>query len=148
MAGTFTQLHFHIIFSTKDRVPSIHPAWQERLWTYMSGIVRSEGGIPLKIGGVSDHVHLLVTLKPTQDISTFLQKLKSNSSGWVHEHFPEAGMWWQEGYGAFTVSHSGLGGVERYIDNQEEHHRTTTFKFEFRTFLEKHGIVFEERFLW
>jgi REP element-mobilizing transposase RayT len=148
MAGTFTQLHYHVIFSTKDRLPSIRPEWRERLWQFMGGIIRGEGGIALKIGGTADHVHLLITLKPKHDVSTILQKLKSKSSGWVHDHFPEAGMWWQEGFGAFTVSHSGLGDVERYIGIQDEHHRTESFQDEFRLFLDKHGIAYEERYLW
>jgi REP element-mobilizing transposase RayT len=148
VAGTYSQLHYHIIFSTRDRLPSIRPEWRERLWEYMGGIIRGEEGIALRIGGVADHVHLLVTLKPIHDVSTILQKLKSKSSGWVHEHFPNAGMWWQEGYGAFTVSHSGLPDVKRYIDIQEEHHRITTFQDEFRAFLDKHGIAYEERYLW
>jgi len=148
MAGTYSQLHFHIIFSTKDRTPTIEHSWQERLWQYIGGIIRGEGGIPLKIGGVADHVHLLITLKPKHDLSTLMQKLKAKSSGWVHEHFPKAGMWWQDGFGAFTVSHSGLGEVERYIETQETHHRTMTYQEEFRIFLDKHGIVYEEKYLW
>jgi len=115
MAGTYSQLHYHVIFSTKDRAPAIDPFWRERLWQYLGGIVRGEGGIPLRIGGVADHVHLLMTLLPKHDVSTIVQKLKAESSGWVHRVFPQAGMWWQSGYGAFTVSHSGLADVERYI---------------------------------
>jgi REP element-mobilizing transposase RayT len=148
MAGTFSQLHYHIIFSTKNRTPTIEPAWRERLWKYLGGIVEGEGGIPLRIGGVADHVHLLITLLPKHDVSSIVQKLKANSSGWVHKHFPGAGMWWQEGFGAFTVSHSGLNEVDKYIANQESRHRTMTFQEEFLIFLEKHGIPYDERFIW
>jgi REP element-mobilizing transposase RayT len=118
MPQTYSQLHFHIIFSTKNRTPSIDAAWRERLWQYMGGIVNGEDGIPLQIGGTADHVHLLVTLFPRHTLSTFLQKLKANSSGWVHEHFPKTEFWWQVGYGAFTVSHSGLKKIRTYILNQ------------------------------
>jgi REP element-mobilizing transposase RayT len=97
MAGTFAQLQFHIIFSTKDRTPSIHPAWRPRFWEYLGGIVVGEGGTPLQIGGMADHVQLLVTLRPRHHLPDFIQKLKAGSSGWVHREFPEAGMWWQNG---------------------------------------------------
>src|SRR4051812_9816189 len=100
MPQTYSQLHFHIVFSTKHRTPSIDVAWRERLWQYLGGIVNGEGGIPLQVGGVADHVHLLVTLLPRLTVSTFVQKVKAGSSGWVHERFPIAEFWWQAGYGA------------------------------------------------
>ncbi len=148
MAGTFAQLHFHIIFSTKDRTQTIDATWRQRLWQYLGGIVSGEGGTPIQIGGTADHVHLLVTLRPKHHLPDIVQKLKSNSSGWVHHTFPNSGMWWQNGYGAFTVSHSGLRIVQQYILDQEKHHAKMSFQDEFRTFLGKHGIAYEERYLW
>ena len=148
MAGTFTNLLYHIIFSTKDRLPSIQPEWRDRLWEYMGGIIRGEGGIALRIGGVADHVHLLVTLKPKHDVSTILQKLKSKSSGWVHELFPDSGMWWQEGYGAFSYSKSQVDAVINYIQKQELHHAKKSFKEEYIDFLEKFEIEYDEKFIF
>jgi len=148
MAGTFAQLHFHIIFSTKDRSPTIAAPWRERLWEYLGGIIVGEGGAPLQIGGMADHVHILVTLRPRHHLPDLIQKLKAGSSGWVHRQFPEAGMWWQNGYGAFTVSHSGLQDVRQYIIDQEVRHKTMSFQDEFRVFLDKHSIAYDERYLW
>jgi putative transposase len=149
MPQSYTCLHYHLVFSTKNRVPAITSALQPRLWEYLGGIVRGEGGIPIQIGGTVDHVHLLVTLRQQPSVADFLRQLKAVSSGWVHDNFPEANdFWWQTGYGAFTVSHSAMDSVKAYIANQEEHHKSRTFQDEFRTLLIKHGIEFDEQYLW
>jgi REP element-mobilizing transposase RayT len=103
---TFTQLHYHLVFSTKYREPTLVPKIRGRVWEYLGGIVRGEGGIPLCIGGTADHVHLLVTLKQHLGLAEFMKRLKGNSSTWMHEAIPGCGVWRQAGYGAFTVSHS------------------------------------------
>lgn len=148
MPQSYTCLHYHLVFSTKNRLPVIVPRIRVRLWEYLGGIVRNSGGMPIQIGGTEDHVHLLVTLRQQPALSEFMRELKAVSSGWVHETYPEAAnFWWQTGYGAFTVSHSGIGAVKAYIANQEEHHKERTFQDEFRMLLVKHGISFEEKYL-
>ena len=149
MPQSFTCLHYHIVFSTKDRLPAITPEIRPRLWEYLAGVVRGAKGIPVRIGGMPDHVHLLVTLRQQPALSDVVRDLKAASSGWVHDTFPDAGnFWWQTGYGAFTVSHSGIAAVREYIANQEEHHKKLRYEDEFRTLLVKHGIEFDEEYLW
>ena len=149
MPQSYTCLHYHLVFSTKHREPTITPEIRERLWEYLCGAVRGEGGFPLIVGGTEDHVHLLVTLRQTQALADFLRQIKCNSSGWMHETFPQVGgFWWQAGYGTFTVSHSGIGAVRDYIANQEEHHKTRSFQEEYLALLAKHEIEFDEKYLW
>jgi REP element-mobilizing transposase RayT len=149
MAHTFTHLLAHIIFSTKNREPLLDADLKPRLFAYMGGIVRELGGAALLINGPTDHVHLLVSLPSTKSISDFMRVLKTNSSRWVHEQFPAKQTFaWQTGYGAFSVSESNRCAVEKYIANQEEHHRVTDFKDEFISFLKRHGMGYEEKYLW
>ena len=148
MPQTYTQLHYHLVFSTKQRQPTIVPAIRQRLWDYLGGIVRGEGGIPILVGGMPDHVHVLATLRQNQSLAEFMKKLKGQSSNWLHETFPDQSVWWQAGYGAFTVSHSGIDAVRDYIVNQESHHRQLSFQDEYRQFLRKHGIEPDEKYLW
>jgi putative transposase len=149
MANTYTCLHYHIIFSTKNRQRWISPDIEERLWSYLGGIAEKNGMTPLKNGGIEDHVHIVVGLPPTMAPSKAVQLLKGGSSLWIHETFPElADFAWQDGYGAFTVSKSQLPDLIEYVKNQREHHRTRTFQEEYRAFLEKHGIEYDERYLW
>jgi REP element-mobilizing transposase RayT len=146
---SYTRLHYHLVFSTKHRVPVITPDIRPRLWEYLGGTVRGLGGIPLQIGGTDDHVHVLATLRQQPALADILRDLKAASSGWVHDTFPQArDFWWQAGAGAFTVSHSAIGAVKAYIANQEEHHRTRSFQDEFRALLVRHGIEFDEKYLW
>jgi putative transposase len=149
MANTYTCLHYHIIFSTKNRQRWISPDIEERLWSYLGGIADHNGMTPLKNGGIEDHVHIVVGLLPTMALSKAVQLLKGGSSLWIHDTFPElAEFAWQDGYGAFTVSKSQLPDLIEYVKNQREHHRTRTFQEEYRAFLEKHGIEYDERYLW
>lgn len=148
MSQTYTQLHYHLIFSTKERQPTLVPGVRERMWEYLGGFVRGEGGIAHQVGGLADHVHLLVTLKPSVAVSDFVRDLKAVSSGWVHDTFPDAGVWWQGGYSAFTVSHSGLEPVRKYIERQEAARRDRTFQQELTLMLRLHGIAFKEEYLW
>ena len=149
MPQSYTCLHYHLVFSTKGRLPLITPDIRPRLWEYLGGIVGGARGIPIQIGGTDDHVHLLVTLRQQPALADFLRELKAGSSAWIHDTFPTAAnLWWQTGYGAFTVSHSALEVVKAYIANQEEHHRKVTFQEEFRLLLVKHRIEFDEKYLW
>ncbi len=148
MGHTYTALQYHIVFATKDRVPSIQPNIQTRLYEYIGGIVRGENGIPIAIGGMPDHIHLLASLHPTTSLADMLRRIKANSSKWVHENMPEMHAFaWQAGYAAFTVSRSILGDVEAYIRNQQTHHATLSFEDEFVAFLERHGIEYDERYV-
>ncbi len=148
MANTFTNLLYHIVFSTKDRIPVIHGEMRERLYEYIGGIVRGERGILLEIGGVPDHVHLLVKLKSDMAVAEMVRLMKSNSSKWLSEldgaraHFE-----WQTGYGAFSVSESQVRKLRQYIQTQESHHAKISFRDELITLLKKHGIEYDERYL-
>ncbi|WP_035602468.1 IS200/IS605 family transposase [Haloferula sp. BvORR071] len=148
MPSTHLSLNFHVVFSTKDREPSIAPEWRSRLHAYMGGVVTNLGGTPVAIGGIADHVHLLLGLPATCALSDVVRSLKANSSRWVHDEIRLARFMWQEGYGAFTVSPSQCRTIIEYIANQEEHHRTRSFQEEYLAFLKKCGISFDERFLW
>ena len=149
MSHAFARLHYHIVFSTKDRKAFIQPEIKERLYGYVIGIVNNLGGVAHAIGGIDDHVHLLAFCPPKTALAEFIGKIKANSSGWVHETWSErAGFGWQRGYGAFTVSESNLDAVQAYIQNQEEHHLRMSFKEEFIVLLKKHGIEFDEDLLW
>lgn len=149
MAHTYTSLLSHIIFSTKDRLPMLDAELQARLFPYMGGIIRELGGVALSINGPTDHVHILVSLSPTIALSNFVGKVKANSSGWVHKTFPtQREFKWQVGYGAFSVSVSQRPKVLTYIADQEEHHRKVSFEEEFIGFLKKHGIAYDERYVF
>jgi REP element-mobilizing transposase RayT len=148
MPQSYVCLHYHLVFSTKNRVPAIVPEMETRLWEVLGGIVRDLGGTPIQIGGVEDHVHLLVTLRQEPAIKDVLRELKAGSSGWGHREFPNIrDFWWQVGYGAFTVSHSNIDAVKAYILNQREHHKKQSFEDEFRALLQKHEIEFDEKYL-
>ncbi|MBN9123087.1 MAG: IS200/IS605 family transposase [Planctomycetes bacterium] len=148
MPQSYTCLHYHLVFSTKNRVPAIVAEMEPRLWEYLGGIIRDFGGTPIQIGGIADHVHLLVTLRQEPALTDVLRELKAGSSGWVHETFPTVcEFWWQTGYGAFTVSHSNIDVVKAYIASQKEHHKKQDSKDEFRVLLERHGTSFKEEYL-
>jgi REP element-mobilizing transposase RayT len=149
MSHAYSRLHYHIVFSTKERKTFIKPDLKDRLHAYMVGIVNNLDGIVEEIGGVNDHVHLLAFCPPKLAVADFIGKIKANSSGWVHKTWPErAAFGWQRGYGAFSVSESNVEVVKAYIARQEEHYRRMTFQEEFRLLLIKHGIQFNEEDLW
>lgn len=149
MATTFTNLLYHIIFSTKERVPMIREDIRERLYEYMGGIIRGEGGVLLEIGGVPDHVHLLAKLKADKAVSDMLRLIKSNSSKWVNEERLITGHFgWQTGYAAFSVSESQVTRVRKYLQSQESHHVKVTFKEELIALLKKNRIEYDERYIF
>ena len=148
MPSTHLSLHYHIIFSTKDRAPVIAAAWRQRLHAYLGGIIRNVDGVPEAIGGVADHVHLLIGLRATHCLADVVRDIKSVSSRWTHDEIRIAPFAWQEGYGAFTVSASQRDTVREYIATQKDHHRQRTFQEEYVEFLQRSGIEFDERFLW
>jgi REP element-mobilizing transposase RayT len=134
-------------FGTKDREAWIAPAWRDRLHAYLGGVIREMDGVPEAVGGMADHVHLLIGLKSTHRLADVLRDLKRASSEWVHVNISLPGFAWQEGYGAFTVSASNRDDVAAYIARQEEHHRKRTFREEYVEFLRKSGVEFDERFV-
>ena len=134
MPSTHLSLHYHIVFSTKDRAPFIVAAWRERLHAYLGGVMRNLDGVPEAVGGVADHVHLLVGLRATACLADVVRDVKAVSSRWVHEEIGERDFAWQEGYGAFTVAPTQRGEVCNYIARQEEHHRKRTFQEEYIEF--------------
>ncbi len=141
--GTFTKLTYHVVFSTKYRRKSINQATQERLYEYMGGIIRNLDGSLVEIGGIEDHVHLLVNLPPFKSVSDSIRDIKANASRWMNERLQtNLKFEWQKGFGAFTVSHSQIEIVRQYIRNQREHHRTRSFTEEFIELLQRHEIMF------
>ncbi len=146
MSSRYSQLHAHVVFGVKERRPLIHTDIRERMHQYIGGIVRAKDSALLAIGGTGDHIHLLISLPPTINVTDIVRVVKSNSSKWIHEEFPKMETFsWQTGYGAFSVSHSNVDSVKRYIDNQEKHHRKLSFQEEWKAILNKHNIVIDER---
>ncbi|MBI3737088.1 IS200/IS605 family transposase [Candidatus Sumerlaeota bacterium] len=147
MSSSHLSLHYHLVFATKNHEPFIISDWRPRLHDYMGGAVRGLDGFPEAIGGVADHVHLLVGLKATHCLADFMRELKKASSVWVHQEIAIRAFAWQEGYGAFTVSATARDAVRRYIGNQEQHHRVKSFKEELVEMLEQAGVKYDPRYL-
>jgi putative transposase len=149
MANTYTSLHFHVVFSTKNRQRCIRQEIETRIWAYLGGIARENGFKALLVGGVEDHVHVLLGVPPLLALSKAVQLLKGASSKWIKENITDLrGFGWQDGYAAFTVSKSDIAEVEAYIKSQREHHRRKSFEEEYRSFLDRHGIQYDERYLF
>ena len=149
MANTYTSLHYHIVFSTKNREPWLTPDNEERIWKYIGGIARNNGMKTIQVGGFDDHVHILLALPPSLSISKAVQLLKGSSSRWIHETLEDFSAFaWQDGYGAFTVGLSQLADTARYIENQREHHRVKTYQEEYVSFLRTHGVEYDEQHVW
>ena len=146
---SYVSSYFHCVFSTKERHKLITPELRDRLWPFLGGIARQNKMKAIEIGGVEDHVHILLSLPSMMAISKALQLLKGGSSKWIHETFPDQRLFaWQEEYGAFSVSVSQLDKTIEYIKGQPDHHRRMTFQEEFLAFLKKHRIEYDERYLW
>ncbi|MCG3199361.1 MAG: IS200/IS605 family transposase [Candidatus Omnitrophica bacterium] len=146
MPNSHTEILIHFVFGTRGRLPSIHEECREPLVRYMAGILRNLNCEMLAGKAVADHAHLLVRLPPSLSVSQLVRRLKASSSKWVHETFgEEAGFWWQDGYGAFSVSKSQASKVIQYIEDQDVHHAETVFTDEYRALIKRHGISYEER---
>jgi putative transposase len=149
MSHSHVSALFHCVFSTKERRPLLSPDLSLRLWPYIGGIARENKLRALAVGGVPDHIHILLSVPATIAISKAIQLIKGGSSKWIHDTFPEQGRFaWQEGYGAFSIGISQVGTTIAYIGAQPRHHRTKTFQEEFLNILKKHGIEYDERYLW
>lgn len=147
MSHTYTNLITHSVFSTKDRIPLINDQIKNELHAYLGGLVKELKGKPIKINGMNDHIHILASLPPTVSTSDAMRFIKANSSKWVSEKFNKP-FQWQKGYGAFSISRSGMDAVVKYIENQEEHHKKFDFREEFLALLRKYEVGFDEKFLW
>lgn len=149
MANTFTSLHCHVVFSTKNRERWLSQGIEEDVWRYLGGICRAHKVKALQIGGVDDHVHLLLGMPPTFALSDVVKRIKGESSKWLsREKKGMAGFGWQDGYGAFSVGKSQIPDTIRYIQTQREHHQKVTFEDEYRKFLHFHEIDAEEKYIF
>jgi REP-associated tyrosine transposase len=149
MPQSLSAIYVHLIFSTKNRVPLIRPEIEEELNKYHSGILRNLDSPLLCTGGTADHVHILLRLGRKMDIATLVEAIKTGSSKWIKTKGSEyRQFYWQAGYGAFSVAQSGIEAVKRYIANQKKHHRKKTFQEEYREFLHKYEIDYDERYVW
>jgi REP element-mobilizing transposase RayT len=148
MANTYTSLNYHVVFSIKERHPSLSDNVRERLFGYLGGIARENDMKALGIGGAADHVHLLPSIPASLTVSKAIQLIKGGSSRWLKQTFADMNHFaWQAGYAAFTVSQSQLDDVREYVRTQAKHHRTKTFAQEYRAFLQRHRIEYDERYL-
>jgi len=149
MAHTFTSLLTHVTFSTHGRASLIVDLIRDDLHAYLGGILRELHATPIAIGGTTDHVHLLTRLPADLAVADCLRVIKTNSSRWVKEKWPERQSFgWQGGYGAFSVSESNRANLIRYIEGQARHHLRISFQDEFLGLLRKHGVEFDERYIW
>ena len=149
MAHTYACLYFHIVFGTKYRRPWLRADIRADIWSYLGGIARKNKMFPIAVGGHIDHSHVLLRTPPTLSVSRILQLLKGGSSWWIRRTFEDLqDFQWQDGYGAFSVSRSGVEEVQPYINNQEEHHRRETFHDEYLAFLKENDIPYDPRYVW
>jgi REP element-mobilizing transposase RayT len=147
MPSTHLSLHYHIVFSTKDRLPLIKDPWREQLHAYLGGIANTVDAVAEAVGGIANHVHLLLGLRATHRLSDVVKEVKRGSSRWVHETVT-TNFGWQDGYAAFTVSPSARLDTKNYVLRQEAHHKKRTFEEEYLELLRKSGVEFDERYLW
>lgn len=149
MANTYTQIYIHVVFSVKGRQSLIQKNWKDELYMYISGIARGKEQKVYAIGGVADHIHILFSIKPNIALSDLVREVKSNSSKWINEKRLVMGRFeWQEGFGAFSCAHSQMDDVIAYINNQEEHHATKSFRMEYIELLQKLDIDFNDKYLF
>ena len=149
MPQSLSNILIHLIWSTKDRHPWLGPAIRERTHAFLAGAVRQMDCEAYRVGGVADHLHLAVRLSRTLSVADLVKEIKTASSKWIKEQGREVnGFYWQQGYGAFSVGRSQKETLLHYIDTQEEHHRMRTFQDEYREFLNKYGIEYDERYVW
>jgi REP element-mobilizing transposase RayT len=149
MANTYSNLFYHIVFSTKGRKDLISPEIEARIWAYIGGIARKHEVVAIQIGGIENHIHVLMMAKPKIAPSQIAQWLKGESSKWIHDTFPELPDYaWQDGFGVFSVSKSNVPDVVEYIKTQREHHAKQTFEDEYVSMLRLHGIDYDERYVF
>lgn len=149
MADTYTQIYIQIVFAVKGRNNLISVKWKDELYKYITGIITNEGQKLIAVNGMPDHIHILIGLKPTIALSNLVRDIKANSSRFINDKQWIAGKFeWQQGFGAFSYSHSQLKNVITYIERQEEHHKTKTFREEYLEFLRLYNIEFKNEFIF
>ena len=149
MANTYTQIHIQAIFAVKNRSGLIQKEWKDELYMYITGIVKKHDHKILAINGMPDHLHVFFGMRPTQSLSDLMQDIKGSSSKWINrKKFINEKFEWQEGFGAFSYSKSQASGVIAYVQNQEVHHRKITFLEEYKNFLEKFEVDYDERYIF
>ena len=149
MPGTFSQIYIQVVFAVKGRQNLLDKKWRNEVFKYMAGIVTQKGQKPIIVNGVSDHVHIFIGLKPSIALSDLVRDIKNNSSKFINEQNWVKGKFsWQEGYGAFSYSHSHIENVYQYILNQEKHHQKITFRQEYLEFLDKFQVEYNEKYLF
>lgn len=149
MPGTFSQIYIQVVFAVQHRESMIHSSWEEELYKYISGIIRNKDQKMLAINGMPDHIHFFIGMKPSCCLSDLVREVKKSSNEFIKERkFTKSKFHWQEGYGAFSYSHSQIDQVIKYIMNQKEHHRMKTFREEYLDFLMKFEIQFKEEYLF
>ena len=148
MPQSLAQIYIHLIFSTKDRASLIPDLMGDHLHAYLAGVLNGSGNAAVQIGGVADHVHLLFRLSRTSTLADVVRDVKGASSKWMAQDQGIKGFAWQAGYGAFSVSASLIETVTQYIRNQPEHHRTKTFQDEFREWLRRYNVTYDEAYVW
>jgi putative transposase len=149
MADTFTQLYIHIVFAVQNRNTSLNPSWEDELYKYITGIIQNKGNKMLAINGTSNHIHFLIGMKPTCCLSDLVREVKKSSNAFIKEkRFSKYRFQWQEGFGAFSYSHTQLNEVIKYISKQKDHHKKRTFKEEYEDFLRSYEIAFTQDHLF
>ncbi|MBC7873952.1 MAG: IS200/IS605 family transposase [Ferruginibacter sp.] len=149
MPGTFSQVYIQIVFAVKGRENLIGKRWKTELHKYIAGTIKGKGQKPIIVNGMPDHIHAFVGLKPVMPISDLVRDIKNNASTFINNHkFVKGKFAWQEGYGAFSYSHSQIGKVYDYIFNQEKHHQKKTFKQEYLHFLKRFEVEYDEKYLF
>jgi len=149
MSSTFSQIYIQIVFAVKGRESLIDYSWEEKLYKYISGVVQNKGQKMLAINGMPDHLHIFIGMKPTCCLSDLVREIKKSSNEYIKDKkFSNNNFHWQEGFGAFSYSHSNIDNVIKYILNQKEHHRTKTFKEEYYDFLKIFEVEFKEEYLF
>ncbi|MBN1943986.1 MAG: IS200/IS605 family transposase [Phycisphaerae bacterium] len=145
---SYTNLNYHVAYSTKERRPFLQADLLPQLVKYTGGVIRKLNGQMLEANGPEDHFHIMAILPPTIAVSECIQKIKAGTSGWIHKTFPQHKDFnWQDGYAAFSVSHSAVPKVVEYIQNQQEHHKKMTFEEELIALLKRHNIPYDEKYL-
>lgn len=148
MANTYTQIYIHYVFAVKHRKKLIDPSWKNELYKYIGGVINNKKCKPIAVGGTSDHIHILVGMIPSISLSDFVRDVKRSSSLWINNHFSLCHTFeWQNGFGAFSYNQSHIQKVIKYIENQEEHHKTETFRNEYITLLDSFSIPYDDRYL-
>ncbi|NNE28610.1 MAG: IS200/IS605 family transposase [Saprospiraceae bacterium] len=149
MANSYSKIYIHLILVVKNRASFIQKAWKEELFKYITGIVQNKGHKLVAIGGVADHIHILIGLNVNEKISDLVKAIKNATNGWINDrNLTSSKFYWQQGYGAFSHSHGNLDTVAKYVLKQEEHHRKKTFKEEYKNLLKEFEVEYKEEYLF